>query len=110
LDKGERLEKTITGFRERYFAPEKQEGYVVHSYRLRKDSEQSIYNKIGDICISMRARDYLDLPPLIENDIYLSMSDEVYAKYIQFEQDSILELVEKMESEETQLSEKRTEI
>jgi len=97
LDQGERLEKTISGYRERYFAAEKQEGYVVYSYRLRKDAEKTIYNKIGDICISMKAEDYLDLPPLIENDIILDLEDSVKNQYDKFEEDSVLELMNEPE-------------
>lgn len=95
LDQGARLGKTVTGFREKYFTPDKREGHIVFSYVLKNDAKQVIYNKIGDICISMTKEDYLDLPPSIENEIYLELPDEIQAQYDKFEEDSIMELVDK---------------
>jgi SNF2 family DNA or RNA helicase len=92
MDEGERLHKNITQFREHYFAPEKMDGYVVHSYKIKKGAAEEIYQKIGDICISMKARDYLELPPLVENDIHLNLDEKTFAKYEEFERDSILEI------------------
>lgn len=92
LDQGQRLYPHITQFREKYFAPEKMDGYVVHSYRLKKGAEEEIYDKIRDICISMKARDYLDLPPYIENDIHLNMDEATYRKYEEFERESVIEV------------------
>lgn len=92
MDQGQRLEENISGYRARYFAPEKAQGHTVFSYRLRKDSKQIIYDKISDICISMKSSDYLDLPPIIENDIHLEMDLATRVQYDQFEEDSIMEL------------------
>jgi SNF2 family DNA or RNA helicase len=97
LDQGERLEKTITAYRERYFVAEKQEGYITYSYRLRKGCEEAIYNKIGDICMSMKSEDYLDLPPLIENDVYLTLDKDIQTQYDQFEEESIMEIIRRDE-------------
>lgn len=93
LDKGERLEKNITGYRERYFRSEKVEGFV-SSYHLRKGSANTIYEKIKDICISMKAEDYLALPPVIFNDIWIDLDESVKRQYDKFEEEQVLQLKE----------------
>lgn len=91
LDEGQRLGATLGGYRERYFT-HKNPGERFSGYRLRPDCKEVIYNKISDICISMKSEDYLDLPPLIENDIYLELDKETQAVYNEFEEESIIEI------------------
>ncbi len=101
LDQGERLGKTLTGYREKYFVPGKRNGYVVYDYNLKKDDtgflgddifEKEIYEKIGDICISMKAEDYLDLPKRIDRINWVHLPPSVEARYIDFEKKLILSL------------------
>jgi len=92
LDQGERLGKTITGYRERYFTPGKRNGAVVFDYKLKADTEQLIYDKIGDICISMKAKDYLSLPERINRTVEIRLPSDVQKKYDEFERDQVLAL------------------
>jgi SNF2 family DNA or RNA helicase len=69
LDGGERLGKTITGFRERYFYPDKRNQYIVYSYKPKEGAKEAIYKRLSDICVSMKAEDYLKLPEKINNII-----------------------------------------
>lgn len=92
LDMGERLEKTITAYRSKYFKPGRTNGQVVFDYKLNSGSEESIYSRISDICISMKARDYLDLPDLIEIPVEVSMSDRQMQQYEKFEEEQVLKL------------------
>jgi SNF2 family DNA or RNA helicase len=93
MDRGERLGKTITKYRSTYFTPGRSNGYVVYNYNLQGGAEQAIRNKIGDICISMQAQDYLNMPMLTSNVIRLSMPDDIQDAYDKFEKDSIMKLV-----------------
>lgn len=93
MDRGERLGKTITKYRSTYFTPGRSNGYVVYNYNLQGGAEQAIRNKIGDICISMQAQDYLHMPMLTNNVIRLSMPDDIQDAYYKFEKDSIMKLV-----------------
>lgn len=55
LDGGERLGRTLTEFRNRYFVPDKRNGAIVYSYRIRdKAAEDEIYRRISDICVSLK--------------------------------------------------------
>lgn len=92
MDRGERLEKTITRYRERYFRPGRSNGNVVYSYSPLQGSEEAIHNKISDICISMKSKDYLDMPPEVDNFVRLKMLPELEKKYKDFERDRVLDL------------------
>lgn len=93
MDRGERLGKTITQFRAKYFTPGRSNGYVVYNYNLQGGAEQAIRDKISDICISMQAGDYLQMPMLTNNIIKLKMPKEIADSYKQFEKDNVLKLI-----------------
>jgi len=92
LDRGERLGKFITHFRGEYFKPNQRNGAVVFNYKIKKDAEQKIYDKIKDICISMKASDYLDLPKTVINDVKVKFTPEIQSLYDEFEREQILSL------------------
>lgn len=95
LDSGERLGKTLTAYRERYFRPDKRgPGGQVFTWTLKPEADKAILNKLKDICISMKAEDYLELPELVENDIIVELDDKAKKKYLTMEQDYILALPE----------------
>lgn len=94
LDGGQRLGRTITGFKDRYFNPGRRNGYVVYNWELKEGAEEAIQNKISDICISMKADDYLDLPERIDNKVEISLSKKSMGIYKKLEKDLIIELDE----------------
>lgn len=93
MDRGTRLEKTISRYRERYFRPGQSNGAIVYSYDLMQDSEYIIHKKIEDICISMKAGDYLDMPEKIDNYIKLKMPAQLAKQYKDFEKNKVLDLL-----------------
>lgn len=94
LDSGVRLEKNITGYRNRYFVAQTIEGYI-SKYILRKEAKETIYEKISDVCISMKSEDYLDLPPIVENNIYIEMEPHIRRLYDAFEEEQIMAIAGK---------------
>lgn len=92
MDRGDRLEKTISRYREKYFRPGQTNGHVVYSYHLLSDSEQLIREKIKDICISMKAEDYLSMPLRTDNFIQLKMPADIKKQYNDFEKNKVLDL------------------
>ncbi|WP_368250931.1 DEAD/DEAH box helicase [Enterococcus sp. 2201sp1_2201st1_B8_2201SCRN_220225] len=94
LDQGERLGKTITAFRNHYFTPASQNGHIVYSWALLPGAEEAIYKKISDICVSMKAKDYLNLPPRTNNVIEVELSSADWKKYKELERHYVLELDE----------------
>lgn len=98
MDRGDRLEKTISRYREKYFRPGQTNGHVVYSYNLMSDSEQLIHKRIEDICISMKADDYLEMPLRTDNYIRLRMPDDIKKQYDDFEKNKILDLLNTVET------------
>lgn len=92
LDRGERLGKTVTGYRNRYFYPAQASGHIVYSWQLQQGSEDAIYNKIGDICISMKKADYLKLPSRTDEVVKVQLTAKERSQYEQLERDFVLEL------------------
>lgn len=97
MDQGERLGKTLTAYREA-FLTKNENGF---GYKPRPKTEQEIYDRIGDICISMKARDYLELPPRIDNDITVDLPADIQKQYDKFEREQIMQIAD---SEITALS------
>ncbi|MBC2418418.1 DEAD/DEAH box helicase [Clostridium beijerinckii] len=92
LDGGQRLGRTITGYREQYFVPGDRNQHIVYNWNLKEGAEDAIHNKISDICISMMAKDYLDLPERIDNKIYIDLPKSAKDKYKELEKDLIIQL------------------
>lgn len=92
LDMGERLGRFIGQYRNEYFKPDKQNGYVVYSYKPLPDAEERIYNKISDITVSMKAVDHLKMPKLVSTEYAVKMSDTEKEKYKELKDELILEV------------------
>lgn len=92
LDRGQRLGKTITSYRDQFFRPGKRNGAIIYSYDILKGGEEAIHDSIKDICISMKAEDYLNLPKRINNYIELDFPESLKQKYNDFEKEKVLEL------------------
>jgi SNF2 family DNA or RNA helicase len=93
LDGGERLGRTFSGYRSRYFHPQKYvNGGIPTDYALNDDAEEKIYNKISDICISMKALEYLKMPEIIFNKVEVELSEKEMKLYRKLERDLLLPL------------------
>lgn len=92
MDMGQRLGRFIGGFRDRFFLPDKRNREIVYSYKPREGAEDAIYALISDICISMKAADYLDMPERIDNRIEVSMSPKERKLYDDFQKDMVLSI------------------
>ena len=92
LDQGQRLGRYYTHFRERYFEPGKRSRDVIYQYDPKDGAEAAILEKISDICISMKAADYLQLPKIIYDDIPVVLDAKAKKAYTELERKMILEL------------------
>lgn len=97
MDRGERLGKTLTQYRERYFV-KKENGF---GYRLRQSDdavlghdiyEREIYDRISDICISMKAQDYLTMPERIDTDEIVTLPEALFSRYKTFERQAVIQM------------------
>ena len=93
LDRGERLGRTLTSYRNTYFRPDRMNGHLVYSYRLLEGAEEAIHNKLSDLCMSLRKEDYLSLPGQIYENVELTPPPALLKKYRAFERERIMECV-----------------
>ena len=94
LDGGERLGKRFTQFRERYFDPGDRGQNVIYNYKAKPGTEQSILEKISDICISMKAEDYLQLPDINFHQIPVVLDSRAEKAYKELERKMVLAIPE----------------
>ena len=92
LDGGARLERTLGAYRDKYFLPDRRNRMVVFSYKPKQGSFEIIKNKIKDICISMKAEDYLALPEMIYNDVPVFLNSSARQAYQSLEKDFLLDV------------------
>ena len=94
LDGGARLGRTLGQYRERFFDPDKRSRTQIFSYTPKDGSMEYIQQAIGDICVSMKAEDYLNLPDRMFDDVPVVLDDKAQKSYRQLERDLLLELDE----------------
>ncbi|RDW17031.1 DEAD/DEAH box helicase [Oceanobacillus arenosus] len=94
LDGGQRLGKTIGGFRERYFEPDQRNRERVFTYAPKDGADEKIRSLIGDIVVSMKAEDYIELPPVTYNTIPVVLDDKAKKSYEKLEREMLLEIDE----------------
>lgn len=91
LDGGERLGKTITGYRERYFSPGRRNQHIIFEYNLKPGAEQAIFKKLSDICISIENPN-INLPERVDNIISITLTDTAMKSYRALEKDLVIEM------------------
>ena len=109
LDMGERLGRTIGHYRDKYFIPNQRNGHVVYNYKMRKAedaeifgddiNEAEIFNKISDICISMKAEDYLELPKRLDQLVEIDLTPDLRRQYDEFEATQVLAMRDALQSD-----------
>ena len=92
LDQGERLGKTITGYRDRYFLPDKRSRVQIFTWKAKEEAEAAIYSKISDLCVSMSAADYLDMPDRIDVTDTVTLGQKARSAYDTMEAEWLLPL------------------
>lgn len=90
LDQGERLGKKIGHFRERYFDPDQRDRDRVFNYTPKPGADEIIRQLIGDICVSMSAKDYLELPDCVSVTVPVALDSKSLAAYKKFERELFL--------------------
>lgn len=92
LDSGQRLGRTITEYRNNYFTPSSRNATTIFSYEPLPGAEEQIRERIRDICISLQAKDYLQLPDRISNVRYIKLDAKAQTAYDTLERQRVLEM------------------
>lgn len=90
IDQGEALGKTLTGYREKYFVPDKRNATTIFSWKLKPGAEEEIYKRLESCCISMDSAEHLNLPERIYVTHEVTLPEKVQAQYRQLERDMLL--------------------
>lgn len=91
LDQGKRLGNSVTAFRDRWFTSNRDtDGYT--KWLPNASAKEAIQRAVRDITLSLRAEDYLELPPVKYNPIRVQLTPQMLAKYKKMEKQAIFEL------------------
>jgi SNF2 family DNA or RNA helicase len=85
IDGGQRLGRTYTGFQARWFSMQPRGGRLVPM--PLPFAEEQIRTSIADTCIVIEARDYMDLPDMVETDVLVDLPPAVRAAYRKLERE-----------------------
>jgi SNF2 family DNA or RNA helicase len=89
LDKGVRLGEQVARYRARFFSPS---GYMGYGYAPDEGAEKNILKLISPLILTMRAEDYLDLPPTMKQEVYVDLPAQARKYYAKLEEEMFLEL------------------
>lgn len=92
LDRGERLGRTLGAYREAFFRPGKRNGFVVYQWEPVRGAQEEIERRLRDLCLSMSAEDYLQLPERIDRTVCVTLSPKERRMYDRMEKESLIEL------------------
>lgn len=94
LDGGQALGKTLTGYREKYFVPDKRNATTIFSWKLKDGASEEIYSKLQGLCISLDSAEYLDLPEQRYIRHEFDLSPAAQELYKTLERDTLLPFAE----------------
>lgn len=89
LDLGKRLGRYISHYRFNYFTPT---GFGGYTWVLKPDAKEAIYSELKDLALSMRAEDHLDLPSLVERNIWVDLPPKVRRVYDDMQDELVAQL------------------
>lgn len=89
LDLGRRLGKYVTHFRNEFFYPT---GFGGYTWSPLPGAEQKITERLRDLVLAMRSQDHLDLPPLVERNVWVDLPPEARRVYDELEADLLTQL------------------
>lgn len=88
LDRGQRLGRTMRSYLDLYFTTPN--SWLPYKHELKPGAEEQIYQRLSDLCVSMRAADHLQMPERIDNVVELTLSPREEKLYRQMERNMLL--------------------
>lgn len=76
MDGGKRLEKGLGRYREKYFNPDKRNGSIIYSWKLKPGADKLIYEAVADVMLSIDSD--IEMPERIDNVIPVSFDMDRY--------------------------------
>ena len=96
LDQGERLGRTVTSYRNTFFHPGRMDRSrnIIFQWDINKGAKEEIDQALSDLCVSMTAADYLDMPERLDVTTPVALTPEQRRLYDQLERDYLITLDE----------------
>ena len=91
LDGGERLGRTVSEYRSRYFAPGAHKGHVVYEWKLRPGAQAAIDRELRDLCLSIKNPEW---PEPVYNVIPVKLDASARKRYDKFEREGVIPLLQ----------------
>ncbi len=92
MDRGMALGQYITHFRNKFFYTDP---FVPNVYHLKPGAKDEIYSKLQDKILHLSAKDYVQMPQLIETNIYVDLPESVRPQYNTMERDLFTQIEHK---------------
>ncbi|GFO80741.1 MAG: DEAD/DEAH box helicase [Methyloceanibacter sp.] len=89
LDGGERLGKTFTQYKQRYFEPD----WSGFNWTLKPGAKEKIHAAIDDICLRVEVPEHLKVPYTVDY-VPVTLPPDVQAEYRQLEREFLLEFAD----------------
>lgn len=89
LDEGKALGHNYHKFRRTYF---QSNDWNKYSWTIKDFSADKIHELIAPLVLEMSAEDYLDIPPILYNDISVNLPDKAFKQYKKMEKEMFIEL------------------
>jgi SNF2 family DNA or RNA helicase len=95
LDAGHRLGRSFSSFVDRWFRPVRV-GADPHAvqYVAHKFAQDEIQSRLSDLCLSINAKDYLDINEPIMNTIFVDLPSKARSQYEELEREMFLSIDE----------------
>lgn len=93
LDAGQRLGRTFSAFRDRWFRPVKAGDF--HNYRATDYAQGEIQERLADICLTLDPKDWFDLKDPIVNVIEVELPKSARVKYKEMERELFTMIADK---------------
>jgi SNF2 family DNA or RNA helicase len=92
IDMGQRLGRTLTSYRSKYFKPGRSNGHTVYNWILNPGASAAIGELMADVTVSLKAEDWIEVPDLIETDVRIALSPKELQQYKTFERDQVMSI------------------
>jgi SNF2 family DNA or RNA helicase len=88
LDDGNRLGRSMAAYKSRFFESD----YMGYKFTPREGANEVIYDLISDIVLTLKAEDYLEMPPRIDLNINVTLPISIEKQYKDFEREFLLQI------------------
>lgn len=92
IDDGERLGNNFLQFKREHFDEAPGAEFTHEAPKAKQDTVKTLESKIGDITITLKSADWLDLPDMVFDDVEIDFTPDLKARYKRLEEELVIQL------------------